>query len=326
MQTNENPAVHRLKQALGLEILAYLQDPDLNEIMLNPDGRLFAENSAGDMRCCGKLDENKARMVILTLASLSQGIFDPKIPIISCELPFSNARFEGLLPPLTRKPIFSIRRHAFGQRTLGDLLKNGMLTEVQYRILIEILRQKRSVIVCGETGCGKTTLLQAMLTQLQELSPQERVITIEDTPELKCALDNTVALYSGPSCPQERLLRSSLRLRPDRIIMGEIRGAEALDLIDALSTGHSGSMATLHAGSPKQALRRLTLLVSRHPQAPKLIEPTVVQALDLIVMLSARPAKHLVSITKVEGFAKGDFLCRYVKTAADLDAPATSFS
>ena len=100
--------------------------------------------------------------------------------------------------------------------------------------------------------------------------------------------------------------------------MGEIRGAEALDLIDALSTGHSGSMATLHAGSPKQALRRLSLLVSRHPHAPKLVEPTVVQAVDLIAMLGARPEKHLISITKVEGFAKGDFLCRDIKTSQDL--------
>lgn len=300
-------AVQRLNQILGPKLAPLLNDPTLSEIMLNDDETLFCERHGVGMTKCGSIDPDRARALILTLASYTGITISNASPILSCELPGGIGRFEGLLPPLTRAPVFSIRRHGSLKLTLEDLVQEEALTPAQRAFLQQSLCTRRSIMVCGETGCGKTTLLNALLNELSSLAPKERIVTIEDTPELNLQLPNALSLFSSPSCSTSQLLRSTLRLRPDRIVMGEIRGPEALDLIDALSTGHDGGMATLHAGSTLQGLRRLCLLVSRHPEAPRLIEPTVAQALDLILVLKRRPKRHLESISCISGFEHDAF-------------------
>lgn len=299
--------VKRLKTALGPDLTALLADPKVSEIMLNADGHLYAERQGVLQSDGSSLPSERARALMLTLASCLSLVIDPQCPILSCELPGGLGRFEGLLPPLSRAPAFSIRRRAATPLPLQRLHEDGMLTDAQLEFLRGALIARRTMLICGETGTGKTTLLNALLLEMATLCPLERVITIEDTPELDVTSLNALPLFATAHCSMSTLLRSTLRLRPDRIVLGEIRGPEALDLIDAFSTGHEGGMATLHAGSVPQALRRLTLLVSRHKEAPRQIEPVVAQALDLIVILKPRPARHLSSISRVTGFDGRDF-------------------
>lgn len=298
-----------LRSRLGDDLMLMLEDTNITEIMLNADGQIFIETIDGQILNKGSIEITTARKIVLTIASkfVPEG-FNADRPIIDCQIPVGNARFHGLLFPLVAAPSFSIRRHLSQILDFEQLLENGMLDEQCVQILTQALCNRRSMIICGETGSGKTTLLCSLLATLKKLCPDERIVSIEDTPEIPAILANTLATYTNEKNNAQVLVRSALRMRPDRIVMGEIRGAEALDLIDALTTGHKGSMATMHAGNPQQALLRLTLLVSRHPQAPRRIEETVANAIDLIIQLSAKPKRCISSIVKVCAFEHGNFI------------------
>ena len=171
--------------------------------------------------------------------------------------------------------------------------------------LKKLVRAGYNLFISGGTNSGKTTFLNALSAYIPA---DERVITIEDTPEIKSDLNNFLPLYSNEHLGSDELVRSCLRLRPDRIVMGEIRGPEALDMLDAFSSGHEGSMATLHAGNPQQALNRLCLLVSRHPRAPRRIESMVAQSSDLLIQLHVKPTRHIAALYEVKGFVDHEFL------------------
>ena len=297
----------RLFNDLGSVIINALKDPFINEIMLNCDETLFAEHKNNGMIKIGTLDPIKAAVIIRTLASLLNKELNSDSPILSGELPFDGSRFEGLLPPLVAKPVFSIRKHNALSLPLNALVKSEMLNKEEALFLKEAIANRRTIIVSGRTGCGKTTLVNALLNELSQICPHDRVISIEDTKELKIQIQNKIALFTSQTSDMSVLLKSALRLRPDRLIVGEVRGSEALDLIDAFSTGHSGGFTTLHAGSIEQALKRLTLLISRHEHAPRLIEPTLAEALDLIVQVQRTPSRHISAIAQVTGFSEGVF-------------------
>ncbi len=310
--TYDARGLSRLLNDFGSDILNALKDSFINEIMLNCDGSLFIEHKNNGMMKIGQLDPIKAAVIIRTLASILGKELSNNSPILSGELPFDGSRFEGLLPPLTAKPIFSIRKHNALSLPLADLVKNKMLNEKEAEFLKEAIAKRRTIIVSGSTGCGKTTLINALLNELSHICPQDRVISIEDTKELNIKVKNKVALFTSQTSDMSVLLKSALRLRPDRLIVGEVRGCEALDLIDAFSTGHSGGFTTLHAGSIEQALKRLTLLISRHEHAPRLIEPTLAEAIDLIVQLRRTPLRHISTIAQVTGFSDGIFHIKHV--------------
>ena len=315
LKTNRDPLIERL---FGPEVSAAFAEPNITEIMLNESGELLVEHKDSGMWHIGTMAPQAAQNAMRALATLLGQDLDRACPILSGDITVHHARFEGLLPPLVSAPVFAIRRHADCSHTLADLEALGSLSASQTKMLQQALKAHLSILVSGATGTGKTTLVDTLLNELITHSPYERVVTIEDTKELSALPGNFVHLVGNGKVELSTLLRSALRLRPDRIVVGEVRGPEALDLVDALTTGHRGGLATVHAGTPQQALQRLTLLVSRNPSCPRQIEPMVASAIDLVVQTERSGlTRHITDIALCAGYHNGHFALIPVTTTLD---------
>ena len=228
-------------------------------------------------------------------------------PRVSAELPESGERFEGLVPPVVAAPCFAIRRPAVAVFTLGDYVEAGIMSGGQAELLRVAVRERKNILVAGGTSTGKTTLVNALLAEVAKTG--DRVVLIEDTRELQCAAPNLVALRTKDGAASlSDLVRSSLRLRPDRIPIGEVRGAEALDLLKAWGTGHPGGVGTLHAGSAIGALRRLEQLIQEAVvTVPRAL---IAETIDLIAVLAGRgSARRLAELAAVKGLGPtGDYV------------------
>lgn len=272
-----------LATALGPALSAILDARDTIEVIVNPDGRVWVERAgrgreATDIRIEAAETERAIRLV----ATLTGSEATRSKPIVSAELPPRGERFEGVLPPVAKAPCFAIRKPAGQVIRLDAYVDAGIVTAAQSAALKSAIRDRANIIVAGGTGSGKTTLTNALLAEIASL--YERVVLLEDTRELQCAADDVVALRTQPgSITLAQLVRSTLRLRPDRIIVGEVRGAEALDLLKAWNTGHPGGIATLHANSARAALSRLEQLAMEACDSP----PTalIAEAIDLVVFI-----------------------------------------
>ncbi len=187
-------------------------------------------------------------------------------------MPLDGSRFAGKLPPIVSFPTFAIRKKALAIVTLDQYALAGSITPRQCAILKNAIAMHRNILVTGGTGSGKTTLINAIIHHMVVLDPAERIFIIEDTGEIQCAAENCVQYHMSLEVPMTALLRTTLRMRPDRILVGEVRGAEALDLSDAWNTGHEGGAATLHANNAQAGLARLKSLITRNPSAPQGIE------------------------------------------------------
>src|ERR1700730_3595774 len=238
-----------LRTALGPAIARWLEDPRVAEVMLNPDGRLWIDRLAEGLDDSGeRLSAADGERIVRLVAHHVGAEVHPASPRVSAELPETGERFEGVLSPIVAAPAFAIRKPAVAVFTLDDYAATGIMTDEQAEILRDAVAQRRNVLVAGGTSTGKTTLVNALLAEVAKSA--ERVVLIEDTRELQCKAPNLVALRTRDGVTSlSDLVRSSLRLRPDRIPVGEVRGAEALDLLKAWGTGHPGGIGTIHAGS-----------------------------------------------------------------------------
>jgi P-type conjugative transfer ATPase TrbB len=238
-----------LRTALGPAIAAFLEDPAVVEVMLNPDGRLWIDRLSSGLTDTGeRLSAADGERIVRLVAHHVGAEVHAGAPRVSAELPETGERFEGLLPPVVAAPAFAIRKPAVAVFTLDDYVASGIMTEGQAQALRRAVAERRNIIVAGGTSTGKTTLTNALLAEVAKTS--DRVVLIEDTRELQCQAPNLVALRTKDGVVSlSDLVRSSLRLRPDRIPIGEVRGAEALDLLKAWGTGHPGGIGTIHAGS-----------------------------------------------------------------------------
>ena len=296
-----------LRTALGPAIGGWLDDASVGEVMLNPDGRLWIDRLAGGLEDTGeRLSAADGERIIRLVAHHVGAEVHPGSPRVSAELPGTGERFEGLLPPVVAGPAFAIRRPAVAVFTLGDYVAAGIMAERQAEVLREAVASRSNILVAGGTSTGKATLVNALLAEVAKTS--DRVVLIEDTRELQCAAPNLVALRTKDGAASlTDLVRSALRLRPDRIPIGEVRGGEALDLIKAWGTGHPGGVGTLHAGSAVGALRRLEQLVQEAVVAvPRAL---IAETIDVIAVLAGRgSARRLVELARVEGLdAQGDY-------------------
>ena len=222
-----------LRTALGPAISGYLDDPGVVEIMLNPDGRLWIDRLAGGLvETADTLSASDGERIIRLVAHHVGAEVHAGTPRVSAELPETGERFEGLLPPVVAAPAFAIRKPAVAVFTLDDYAAAGIMTSEQAALLRQAVATRKNVLVAGGTSTGKTTLTNALLAEVARTA--DRVVLIEDTRELQCRSSNSVALRTKDGVVTlADLVRSSLRLRPDRIPIGEVRGAEALDLLKA---------------------------------------------------------------------------------------------
>jgi type IV secretion system protein VirB11 len=276
--------------------------------MVNPDGSLRLDRlGEGRVDTGVRLGAAEVERIIRVVASHIHAEIHAGNPIISTELPETGERFEGLLPPVVTAPAFAIRKPAAKIYTLEDYIADRIMLPAQADMLRVAVSDRRNILIVGGTSSGKTTLANALLAELSKRD--ERVIILEDTRELQCAAPDCVALRTKQGVVTlSALVRSTLRLRPDRIIVGEVRGGEALDMLRAWNTGHPGGIATVHANSARAALYRIEQLIQEVVvTVPRRL---IAEAIDVVVFIKGRgTARRVDTIAQIKGLdPNGDFV------------------
>ena len=311
-----------LEHNMGRSIMHYMHDDNVTEIIVNPDGKLWIDTFDKGFQYTGVVMEPEdTKRIIYAVADLAGQVIDVKNdPALQAHIPasrlFASCRFQGLLPMIVEAPGMNIRKHAKKVLTLDEYVAQGSMSESQRAVIQQAIHGKKNIVIAGGTGSGKTTLVNAVLAEISKLD--ERIVTIEDTKELKCSAENFVALTTTDSVDMDSLLRKTLRLSPNRIVVGEIRGKEALTLIDAWSTGHRGGCSTLHSDSAMDTLYRLEDLVSRltvsAPQAG------IARAIDIVIYIAKRATKRGVDeVLAIDGWDRE----RHEYITHRLDEPMT---
>ncbi len=318
-QATVDRAARMLRTALGPAISTLLQDPSVVEVMLNPDGRIWVDRLSAGLADTGEILSAADGERIVRLVAHHVGVeVHARSPRVSAELPETGERFEGFLSPVVSSPAFAIRKPAVAVFTLDDYVTAGIITVDQAATLRQAVTSRVNILVAGGTSTGKTTLTNALLAEVAEGT--DRVVIIEDTRELQCAAPNLVAMRTKDGVATlSDLVRSSLRLRPDRILIGEVRGAEALDLLKAWGTGHPGGIGTIHAGSGIGALRRLEQLIQE--AVVTVPRAMIAETIDLVAVLAGRgSARRLVELARIEGLGPdGDY-----RTSPAISEPDTT--
>jgi type IV secretion system protein TrbB len=303
-----------LRHALGATALAALIDPDVVEILANPDGQLILDKIGGGRVATGETLTPEARdRVIRLIADYVGEPVLPEDPRLSGVLPQTGERFQGVLPPVSRAPAFSIRKRPARIFTLADYQEQGIVTAEQRELIECAATDRKNILISGGTSSGKTTMANAILA-LPAFS-ETRTILIEDTPELQCSAWDQVALLTRRT-PKligvVDLVRDSLRLRPDRIVVGEMRdGAAALETLKAWNTGHPGGLSTIHANSASDALLRLEDLTSE--VAATVPRRAIGQAIDLVVHIArTREGRRVEGLIEISGTEDEHYLMRQI--------------
>jgi P-type conjugative transfer ATPase TrbB len=308
--SSQERLLQMLNTAFGTPITALLTDPTVIEVMLNPDGHLWVERLGERCSDTGEtITPNKARQVIELVAGATNTICNAEKPLLSAELPGSGDRFEGILPPVVTSPTFTIRKKAIMVYNLDDYVKQGIMTEQQKETIIAGVLTKRNFLVAGGTGSGKTTLLNAILAEIAKTN--DRILIIEDTIELQCKALNKVALRTQDNLSMNHLLASTMRLRPDRIVIGEVRGSEALTLVKSWNTGHPGGACSIHSNGCKAALRRMESLIQEAILSPQ--REVIAEAVNIILYIEKyQQSRRIKEMVSVEGFENGEYLLKQI--------------
>jgi len=293
--------VQMLRTAMGPLIASALEDPDVIEIMLNPDHTLWVDRlSSGRAPMNVELSESDGERIIRLVAAHVGAEVHRNQPLLSAELPETGERFEGILPPAAPGAAFALRKRAVGVIPLERYVIDGMMTAAQAGFLVQAVRDRQNILIAGATSSGKTTLANALLAEIAATG--DRVLVLEDTVELQCAARDHVPLRTRAGVvSMTELVRSAMRLRPDRVVVGEVRGGEALDLIKVWGTGHPGGIATIHAGSALGALLRLEQLILEVATNPPCA--LIAEAVNVVIHIAGRGRKRRIeSMSRVIGF------------------------
>lgn len=325
----------KLKRELGDQVLALLSDECTEDILLNPDGSLWVKRMSEGFNRVGEIPAAQASSALSTIAAWRGTVLNHEHPILETELPIDGSRFEGIVPPVVRQPVFAIRLRPRRIFPLEEYEAAYILTEKDdplnhvrrhddflgairglkhAEIIRAAVRAKKNILVVGSTGSGKTTFVNASLDALAALTPHDRVISIEDTTELQCPVQNYLDLRAVGDVSMLQCLRACMRLKPTRIIVGEVRGGEAHTLLKAWNTGHPGGMATVHANDAVSGLIRLESLVAEATSAPQ--QTLIAEAVDLVIFIDEEPelaaGRKIRELLLVTGYSNGRYEVEHV--------------
>ena len=300
----------KLTREMGVEIAACLADASVAEVMLNPDGVLWVERFGQGMQPMGEMSASQALAFLSSVAASLNTAITRESPILEGELGLlDGSRIEGAIPPVVPNPIFAIRKRASMVYTLDEYACMEILGGEQVLLLREAIQAHKNILVVGGTGSGKTTLVNALIAAMVDLCPGDRLIIMEDTSEIQCSAPNQVTLRTSSTVDMNGLLKACMRLRPDRILVGEVRGREALDLLKAWNTGHPGGVATLHANSAVAGLTRLEQLIGEATPTP--MPHLIAEAVDVLIYIERTPeGRRVREMVRVDGYEEGRYITR----------------
>lgn len=288
-----------------LGILEYLKDDTVTEIMVNPDNKIYIKVLGQGKIFTGKIsDPGIARNIINTLAALDGIVVNELNPGISTNLPLTNSRFEAMIPIIVENPCFTIRKKILKVLKLDDYVNQGAFTEKEKELIVSYVKNKRNILIVGGTDTGKTTFANAVIDNMQN----ERLYFIEEVRELQSTNDdNTFVLtIQGIYSPQQALKRA-MRWSPDRIIMGEVRGAEAFDLLNAFNSGHEGGLCTIHANDCYGGLSKLETYILYEKSNP--LSDLIARVINVVITMKIEDNKRVLdSIAEVKDYVNGKYI------------------
>ena len=327
----------KLRRELGEPVLTLLEDERTEDVMLNPDSSLWVKRMGEGFARFGQMPPVRAASALGTIAAWRGTVLNHEHPILETELPIDGSRFEGIIAPVVRQPVFAIRLRPRKIFSLDEYQAAGILTTEKDGLLnshrcgrdfaasvrglwhVDIIRaaigQRKNILIAGSAGSGKTTLANGILRDVLELTPNDRILVIEDTTELQCSVANYVDLHTAGHVTMIDCLRACMRLKPTRIVVGEVRGAEAHTVLKAWNTGHPGGIATIHANDAMSALTRLESLLTQSQEGQSMPHDfrcaLIAEAVDLVVFIDEEPGtaagRKVREVLLVSGYSNGEY-------------------
>ena len=305
--------LEKLRREMGEEIRKAMDNPQVIEIMLNPDGSVWTDEIGVGMNFLCSMSAVNALQMLGTVAHMLGTVINYHNPVVEGELPGDGSRVEGVIPPIVPNPSFNIRKKASAIFSLAEYVNSGRVTDKDIQILCEAISTRKNILVVGGTGTGKTTFVNAIINEMKILTPKHRLLILEDTLELQCSMENFVSMRTSSDKSIQDLLKITMRQRPDRIIIGEVRGKEALDMLKAWNTGHPGGVCTVHANDARAGLLRIEQLISEVSQSP--MKELIAEAIDVIAFLVRDPhiGPKLSELVAVDGIHDGQYVFHNLK-------------
>jgi len=313
--------LEKLYREMGEEIHKAMQDPSIVEVILNEDGIVWVDRLGVGMSELCTLDPTAAVQMLGTIAHMLGRVINEKRPVIEGELPGDGSRVMGVIPPVVESPVFNIRKKASAVFPLDAYVKGGRLTTDDHTILTAAVLARENILIVGGTGTGKTTFANAILHEVWLQCSTHRAVILEDSVELQCALKNKVKMRTKPKVDpddieitMQDLLKIAMRQKPDRIILGEVRGKEALDMVKAWNTGHPGGLCTVHANDARAGLIRIEQLIAESGALP--MREFIAEVINIAVFLVRDPVigPKVMEIVRIEGVINGEYVFKDVRT------------
>jgi type IV secretion system protein VirB11 len=299
----------KLRWELGAFVVEALENSEVLEICVNSDGHVWLEEHTRRLYDTGvKMPRENLLAALGTIAAMNGAELNESAPVLEGTLPLDGSRVEGTVPPVTPDgPSMAIRKHASAIFPLSRYVSEGRITREAADYLREAIRDEKNILVAGGTSSGKTTFVNALILELLAIAPHDRLIVIEDTKELQCATDNKQSFVATETVSMRKLLKTAMRYRPDRIIIGEVRGGEALDLLKSWNTGHPGGLATVHANNAPAALLRLEQLILEVAKNP--MSALIAEAVHIVVYMKefGKIGRQVTEIIRVAGYREGEY-------------------